>query len=209
MGTATTWNLEKAQVNNNASDPSSNPAAGKAWVYVTLDLLKFEIEAGTIRTVVTLDQTQTLTNKTLTAPTIADFTNMAHDHLDADDGGALSAAAITSGQLALARGGTNADLSATGSATHFLRQASSGAAEDRKSSVTVTISENSDVFLDKIRMTAQDLKKELLRLKQENPDLKVFINGDERADFGGAVQVLDDIRSLGIKKVSIQTKRKP
>lgn len=35
---------------------------------------------------------------------------------------------IASGQLALARGGLNADLSATGAATHFLRQASAGAA---------------------------------------------------------------------------------
>lgn len=35
---------------------------------------------------------------------------------------------ITSGQLALARGGTNANLSATGGATSFLRQASTGAA---------------------------------------------------------------------------------
>jgi hypothetical protein len=32
---------------------------------------------------------QTLTDKTLTAPTIADFTNAAHDHGDADDGGAI------------------------------------------------------------------------------------------------------------------------
>src|SRR3990170_3547855 len=33
---------------------------------------------------------QTLTNKTLTTPTIADFTNAAHDHGDADDGGSLA-----------------------------------------------------------------------------------------------------------------------
>jgi len=39
-----------------------------------------------------------------------------------------AASAITSGQLALARGGTAADLAATGGATHFLRQASVGAA---------------------------------------------------------------------------------
>src|SRR3990167_7572096 len=34
--------------------------------------------------------TDTLTNKTLTAPTIADYTNAAHDHGDADDGGGLA-----------------------------------------------------------------------------------------------------------------------
>lgn len=36
----------------------------------------------------------TWTNQTFTAPAIADFTNMAHDHGDADDGGVLVAAAI-------------------------------------------------------------------------------------------------------------------
>lgn len=41
------------------------------------------------RTMVSTDGTQTLTGKTLTAPTIADFTNANHDHGDADDGGAL------------------------------------------------------------------------------------------------------------------------
>ena len=43
------------------------------------------------------------TSPTLLTPTIADFTNAQHDHLDADDGGTLSAAAIASGLLANAR----------------------------------------------------------------------------------------------------------
>jgi hypothetical protein len=45
--------------------------------------------------------TQTLTNKTLTAPTIADYTNAGHDHQDADDGGQLDhGAALTSASRA-------------------------------------------------------------------------------------------------------------
>lgn len=39
--------------------------------------------------------TQTLSAKTLTAPTIADYTNAQHDHADADGGGQLTGAAFT------------------------------------------------------------------------------------------------------------------
>ena len=48
---------------------------------------------------------------TLTTPTIASFVNATHDHSNAAGGGNLPAASITTGQLALARGGTNTDLS--------------------------------------------------------------------------------------------------
>lgn len=63
-------------------------------------------------TLVGVATTQTLTNKTLTTPTIADFTNANHDHLDADDGGTLDAAAIASGTLIHERGGLEVDASA-------------------------------------------------------------------------------------------------
>lgn len=48
----------------------------------------------TLADVITTSNTKTLTNKTLTAPTIADFTNAAHDHGDADDGGTLPASSV-------------------------------------------------------------------------------------------------------------------
>ena len=89
-----------------------------------------------------------------------------------------------------------------------LPQASTGTAEDRKSSATVTVTEKGDIYLDKEMLSLQDLKRRLRVLKVENPDLKVFINGDEHADFGRGIEILDEIRSAGIKKVSIQTKRK-
>lgn len=46
-------------------------------------------------TLVSLALAQTLTSKTLTAPTIADYTNAGHDHGDTDDGGAVVSASVT------------------------------------------------------------------------------------------------------------------
>lgn len=54
---------------------------------------------------VTKGATQTLTNKTLTTPTISDFTNATHTHADTANGGTV-AISDTTGTLAVSRGGT-------------------------------------------------------------------------------------------------------
>lgn len=57
--------------------------------------------------------TQTLTNKTLTAPTIGDFTNATHDHSDAAGGGTFAHDNLTSGTIAAHdTGATGAELDA-------------------------------------------------------------------------------------------------
>lgn len=89
-----------------------------------------------------------------------------------------------------------------------LPAAVTSAAEDRKSSVTITVTEAGDLFVNKDRIAVDELKERLRVLQGADSDLKVFINGDERADFGVTVRVLDDVRSIGITKVAIQTKAK-
>lgn len=93
------WVLEKIQLKNEAAAKTGDPAADRAWLQVVNDVLTLELETGTVYTLVSRTASETLTNKTLTAPTVADFTNAQHDHLDADDGGTLDAAAIGSGTL--------------------------------------------------------------------------------------------------------------
>jgi hypothetical protein len=55
---------------------------------------------------VLLTAAQTLTNKTLTTPTISNFTSATHDHEDAAGGGQLSLTTAVSGILPSANGGT-------------------------------------------------------------------------------------------------------
>jgi len=62
---------------------------------------------GVNRTVVNLSESQTLSNKTLTAPNIGDFTGAQHSHQNTAGGGLLDVAAIGSGVFSTARGGTN------------------------------------------------------------------------------------------------------
>jgi len=54
----------------------------------------------------------------------------------------------------------------------------------------------------------EQLPSRLQQLKAEQSDPKVFINGDEKAFFGAAVEVLDDLRKAGITKVAIDTRLK-
>ena len=54
---------------------------------------------GSSGVMVSEDDTQTLTGKTLTTPTIGSFTNAPHDHTDAAGGGGLGSAVVARSQL--------------------------------------------------------------------------------------------------------------
>ena len=78
---------------------------------------------------------------------------------------------------------------------------------DREVARTVTVTQSGDVFLDKERMSIEELSSRLKQLKSQNKDVTILINGDDAADFGIVVNILDEVRGLGITKVSIQTKK--
>lgn len=89
-----------------------------------------------------------------------------------------------------------------------LPSAATGAPMDRKNSVTISLSEDGSIYLDKQKMPLESVINKLKSLKAKEPELIVFINGDEKSYFGKAVEIFDQVRLLGITKVSIQTKAK-
>lgn len=88
-----------------------------------------------------------------------------------------------------------------------LPSAATGAPQDREAAVTITVTRTGDIYLNQVKLAPDLLAQRLKQLKAENPDVRVFINGDKEAYFGNAIQILDEVRSAGITKVAIQTKQ--
>ena len=87
--------------------------------------------------------------------------------------------------------------------------AASGQKEERKDSATISVSATGQVYYEKAEISIEDLKAKLVEQKAAIPEFKVFINGDEDARLGLAIEVLDTVRGIGISKVAFETRPKP
>ncbi len=86
-----------------------------------------------------------------------------------------------------------------------LPAAATDIAQGRASTVTITLTERGGLYLNKQAVSPDELAQRLAELKAAEPNLRVFINGDQQASFGSAIDVLDRVRRLGITQVAIQT----
>ena len=91
----------------------------------------------------------------------------------------------------------------------ILPAASTGAAQEHKDHVSVSIAETGQLYLDQRELSQGQLVAELRALHEANGELRVFIHGDENARLGLAIAVLDETRKLGISKVAFETRPKP
>lgn len=89
-----------------------------------------------------------------------------------------------------------------------LPAAATSAPQDKNDRTTITVTKDGNLFFNQEPMQLPDLPARLQQLKTQQSEPKVFINGDEKAFFGNAVEVLDDLRKAGITKVAIDTKLK-
>ncbi len=87
-----------------------------------------------------------------------------------------------------------------------LPSAQTAVSQDRKVAVIITVTQTNEVYLNQEKINLDTLSERLKELKDQDSDLKVFINGDKQAFFQGAITVLDKVRAAGITRVAIQTK---
>jgi len=81
-----------------------------------------------------------------------------------------------------------------------------GPATEGTPPVTVSVDVNGDYFWNKERITYDDLLVRLNGLRQQDADPKVVVIGEEGAQFGKALTVVDEARNAKIFKVSFNTK---
>lgn len=90
-----------------------------------------------------------------------------------------------------------------------LPAAASGAEQNRDEFTSITVTADNALLFNKEPITAAELPAALQKLKAENVDPKVFINGDEASRLGMTILVLDEARKCGITKVAFEMKPKP
>jgi len=86
-----------------------------------------------------------------------------------------------------------------------LPSASTSVQQEQKDHVVISISDAGQLYLDKNELQPEELYKTLRVLQEKDPGQKVLITGDDHARLGLAIQVLDEIRKIGITKVAFET----
>ena len=89
-----------------------------------------------------------------------------------------------------------------------LPSASTGEKQNRDEFTTITITVDNAILFNKQPVDTEALSVALKKLKEEQGDPKVFINGDEKSLLGSTIQVFDELRKAGITKVAFETKPK-
>ena len=82
----------------------------------------------------------------------------------------------------------------------------SSTTDDLPEQVTLTISENGDLFFNKEAVTFSELEPRLQGLLYYGEEPAVVINADEAVSHGRVIEVMDSVRKAGIFNMAIATK---
>ncbi len=74
---------------------------------------------------------------------------------------------------------------------------------DRRQYVSITITADNKLLVND-REASLDQVVQRVRSERSRENAPIFINGDQRCDFGVAVRILDRLRAAGIREVSFE-----
>ena len=89
-----------------------------------------------------------------------------------------------------------------------LPESSSVLKNEKKDPVTVSINSKGEIFIQKKKFSKNQLIKKLSLLKKNNKNLKIYIKGDKKLDYGKVMDLMNLINKSGFKKVALVTRLK-
>ncbi len=89
-----------------------------------------------------------------------------------------------------------------------LPESSSILKNEKKDPVTVSLNSNGEIFIQKKKFSKEQLIIKLTLLKENNKNLKIYIKGDKKLNYGKVMELMNLINKSGFKKVALVTKLK-
>ena len=71
--------------------------------------------------------------------------------------------------------------------------------------VVLTVTRARDVFVEKERVDIRKLKAILVTLKQQKPQVNVYLRADKNTPYGAVIQVMDIVKQSGIDRLGMVT----
>ena len=89
-----------------------------------------------------------------------------------------------------------------------LPESSSVLKNEKNDPVTVSMNSKGEIYIQKKKISPNDLVKKLIALRGQNKDLKIYIKGDKNLNYGKIMDLMSFINKSGFKKVALVTKLK-
>jgi len=89
-----------------------------------------------------------------------------------------------------------------------LPESSSILKNEKKDPVTVSLNSKGEIFIQKKKFSREQLIIKLTLLKENNKNLKIYIKGDKKLNYGKVMELMNLINKSGFKKVALVTKLK-
>jgi len=76
---------------------------------------------------------------------------------------------------------------------------------DKEAFITITVQRDGGIFLEDRAIDTRTLTSLLIKEKQKDPDIQVYLRADRDVTYQRAVEVMDLVRSAGIHKLALET----
>ena len=87
-----------------------------------------------------------------------------------------------------------------------LPRAEAGSIPGNDEPLTVSINDVGQVYVQEVVVTFDELVPRLEAITEANPEIRIFVRGDEKTNYGVVMQVMGAINTAGFAKVALITK---